>query len=289
MFNINNKEIQFELKDDNILSMTYENEKEEITDQNETTRHKGGKKIELGKLIQVEVDGLFKIRNFSLKKFDENEINIIYNNVDDINNFKYAATEIKYSKTNLEGLVKQLYRDKNVFKKFIPKAEEKSVYIGIFRANNIKKAEILKYETILNKLKCVIICLKNPIFAKKRVDKFIDWQQIKENKKKFRILGNRINNLEKKMNNRIDDLNERIDDLNERIDDLEGKMNNRINDLEERIDDLEKNMNNRINNLEKKMDNLEKKLDSLFDLIRGNKAKKFKGNRKRFLRRKRHR
>ena len=257
MFNINNKEIQFELKDDNILSMTYENEKEEITDQNETTRHKGGKKIELGKLIQVEVDGLFKIRNFSLKKFDENEINIIYNNVDDINNFKYAATEIKYSKTNLEGLVKQLYRDKNVFEKFIPKAEEKSVYIGIFRANNIKKAELLKYETILNKLKCVIICLKNPIFAKKRVDKFIDWQQIKENNEKFRI--------------------------------LEEKMNKRINNLGERIDDLEKNMNNRINNLDKKLDNLEKKLDSLFDLIRGNKIKRFKGNRKRLLRRKRHR
>ena len=84
-------------------------------------------------------------------------------------------------------------------------------------------------------------------------------------------------------------MNKRINDLNERIDDLERKMNKRIYDLGERIDDLEKNMNNRINNLDKKMDNLEKKLDSLFDLIRGNKTKRFKGNRKRFLRRKRHR
>ena len=122
--------------------------------------------------------------------------------------------------------------------------------MGIFRANNIKKEEILIYETILEKLKCVIICLKNPIFAQKRIDKFIDWQQIKENNEKFRI--------------------------------LEEKMNKRINNLGERIDDLEKNMNNRINNLDKK-------LDSLFDLIRGNKTKRFKGNRKRFLRRKRHR
>jgi len=252
-FNINDKEIQFELKDNNILSMTYNNKKEEITDQNETTRHKAGIKIELGKLIEVEIDGIFKIKNFSLEKFDKNEINIIYNNVGDINNFKYAATEIKYSKTNLEGLVKQLYRDKKVLEKFTPKAEKKSVYLGIIRANKIKEEEILKFQEILEKLKCVIICLKNPIFAKKRIDKFIDWQQIKENKKKFRILGNRINN------------------------------------LEERIDDLEKNVNNRISDLDKKMNNLDKKLDSLFNLIRGNKTKRFKGNRKRFLRRKRHR
>ena len=249
-FNINNKEIQFELKDDNILSMTYNNETEEITDQNETTKYKEGIKIEIGELTQVENDGLFKIKNFSLEKFDKNEINILYNNVGDVNNFKYASTEIKYTKTNLEELVKQLYRNKKVFEKFIPKAEEKSVYMGIFRANNIKKEEILKYETILEKLKCVIICLKNPIFAQKRIDKFIDWQQIKENNEKFRIL-------EEKMNKRINDLNERIDDLEER-------MNNRINDLEEKMDKsikgLEEKMDKIIKDLEKKLNNLEEKM-----------------------------
>ena len=36
----------------------------------------------------------------------------LFNNVGDINDFKYAAIEIKYSKRNLKGLVKQLERDK---------------------------------------------------------------------------------------------------------------------------------------------------------------------------------
>ena len=51
----------------------------------------------------------------------------LFNNVGDINDFKYAAIEIKYSKRNLKGLVKQLEKDKKVLEKFIPKVDEQKL------------------------------------------------------------------------------------------------------------------------------------------------------------------
>ncbi len=51
----------------------------------------------------------------------------LFNNLGDINYFKYTAIEIKYSKRNLKWLVKHLERDKKVLEKFIPKADEKKL------------------------------------------------------------------------------------------------------------------------------------------------------------------
>ena len=286
-FDIENKTIKFQLDDNNILYMTDENNNNKMfTSHDEINYINNDLKINIGKFEDVEIDGMFQIENFNISQFDEKEVNILYKNVDDINNFEHAALEIKYSKTNFDELVDQLERDRRVLRKFINNADKKLIYIGIIRTKNFNKRELNKYINNLKKLNCVIIGLNNPIFNKRNIDKFIDWNMLYENENKFINLENKINNLKETIENISEEKIKNIiqENISDALNSFEEKIENIVeqkigNIIEKKMGDaltvfgkkIEKKMNNFKSKVLKKMNRkqnqIDKKIDSLFRLL----------------------
>ena len=272
---IDNKEIKFMLDSDNILRITEDGKTEEIKEQNEKIINKNGNKINIGQLKQVEIDGLFKLNNFSVSKFDSTEIKIIYKNVDDITNFKYSVCEIKYSKKNFDELIQQLKKDKNILEKCIRDSNINTIYIGFIRTNNIQEKKLIELTKDLKDIPMLIIGLKEPIFSKRKIDKYIDWGKLIEDKNKFNkleydlnCLKNKISEIEDNMNNKINSIEKKLDN---KIDEVEKNLETKINNLErlerenkKNIRKLRKSENKIIKNLNK----LNTKIDSLFELIK---------------------
>ena len=167
-------------------------------------------KITVGKLRHIEMDGLFSIKNFNPSIFKKEEISIIFNNIkeEEFKNFSNAALEVKYSKTNFDDLVEELNKDKNVLNKMtnIP-----FIFIGITNSKNIDKKDLKKQMNNLNRLKCLIIGLKNSTFYGRPVTKFIDWKKLYEDEKKFEELNNKVENNFNNLNRKIDDINKKMD------------------------------------------------------------------------------
>ena len=297
-FDIENKKIKFKLDDDNILYMNDEkNNNKEFTSHEEIKDINYGVEIIIGKLIEVEIDGIFQIDNFRISQFDEKEIKILYKNIDKRNDFKHAALEIKYSKTNFGELVEQLERDKQVLEKFIDNADEKFIYIGVIRTNNFHKKELSKYIDNLKKLKCVIIGLNKPIFNKRNIDKYIDWNMIYEKENKFINLENKINGSEKIIGNIVEEkikniVQEKISDAFNSFEEkigiiIQQKISDALNSFEEKFEKkfeekfekkfeekFEKKLNNFKNKILKKVNKkhnqIDRKINSLFRLLNNN-------------------
>ena len=266
-FDIENKTIKFQLDDNNILYMTDENNNNKMfTSHDEINYINNDLKINIGKFEDVEIDGMFQIENFNISQFDEKEVNILYKNVDDINNFEHAALEIKYSKTNFDELVDQLERDRRVLRKFINNADKKLIYIGIIRTKNFNKRELYKYINNLKKLNCVIIGLNNPIFNKRNIDKFIDWNMLYENENKFINLENKINNLSDALNS----FEEKIENIVEQKigNIIEKKMGDALTVFGKKIEKKMSNFKSKVlKKMNRKQNQIDKKIDSLFRLL----------------------
>ena len=234
--NIKNNEIILKLNCDNSLDILEKDEHENLTDQNEKVIQKYGINLIIGHLVEVEIDGLFKIDNFSISDFSSNEISIIYNNVPDIKNFKNAAIEVKYGPKNFNGLVNQLKRDKDVLDKLNYNSDNEYVFIGFIKCKRkqINKKEFNNaIENLLN-VNCIIIGLNGPIFNEKKINKFYDWNKIINDKKQFELLDNKIKESEKRLLQKVKKIITKK--INKKINNLRKEMNDNFNKINKKID-----------------------------------------------------
>ena len=150
---------------------------------------------------EMEIDGYFKMNKFKVEMFNENEIDVIYSNInkDDEKSFNNSIIEVKLSANKVDDLISQIRKDYHLLKL---KNEKDTLVIGFINSNKIKN--IAHFNSLDNK-KCVIYGIKNSIFCGKEVTYHIDWD-----------LEKRIKSLEKKLDI-LNDLKPKIDKIYEYI------------------------------------------------------------------------
>ena len=150
---------------------------------------------------EMEIDGYFKMNKFKLEMFNENEIDVIYSNInkDDEKSFNNSIIEVKLSANKVDDLISQIRKDHHLLKL---KNEKDTLVIGFINSNKIKN--IAHFNSLDNK-KCVIYGIKNSIFCGKEVTYHIDWD-----------LERRVKSLEEKVDI-LNDLKPKIDKIYEYI------------------------------------------------------------------------
>ena len=150
---------------------------------------------------EMEIDGYFKMNKFKLEMFNENEIDVIYSNInkDDEKSFNNSIIEVKLNANKVDDLIFQIRKDHHLLKL---KNEKDTLVIGFINSNKIKN--IAHFNSLDNK-KCVIYGIKNSIFCGKEVTYHIDWD-----------LERRVKSLEEKMDI-LNDLKPKIDKIYEYI------------------------------------------------------------------------
>ena len=193
---IKNKNINFKLNKDKSLDIITQEESTKISNPNETFTIKYNEKIIIKEINEVEIDGIFNITNFNISIFNNQEVSIIYNNVKDekIKNFTQAVVEIKLSKNKFKDLVEQLNNDKKIIEKI---TSQNILYMGFINSNKIEDNEIENVKKELNNLNCIIFGIKNSIFSGRIINKYINWPEIKKNKKIFQDIEKNITSLKK--------------------------------------------------------------------------------------------
>ena len=133
---------------------------------------------------EMEIDGYFKMNKFKLEMFNENEIDVIYSNInkDDEKSFNNSIIEVKFNANKVDDLITQIRKDHHLLKL---KNEKDTLVIGFINSDKIKN--IAHFNSLDNK-KCVIYGIKNSIFCGKEVTYHIDWD-----------LERRVKSLEEKL------------------------------------------------------------------------------------------
>ena len=85
-----------------------------------------------------------------------------------------------------------------MIKKIIEKITSQNIlYMGFINSNKIEDIEIENVKKELNNLNCIIFGIKNSIFSGRIINKYIDWPEIKKNKKIFQDIEKNIASLKK--------------------------------------------------------------------------------------------
>ena len=150
--------------------------------------------ISISPYSEIEADGFFAINSFSIKQFNDDEVTILYSNVDDkeSNNFKYCNIEAKLSPDKINKLISQIRRGAKVLKYFDKKPV---ISLGFINSNKIKDNNYLK--DLKNK-KCVIYGINNSVFWGKDINQFIDWDlelKVKKLSNDFQVLLKKVNEI----------------------------------------------------------------------------------------------
>ena len=150
--------------------------------------------ISISPYSEIEADGFFAINSFSIKQFNDDEVTILYSNVDDkeSNNFKYCNIEAKLSPDKINKLISQIRIGAKVLKYFDKKP---AISLGFINSNKIKDNNYLK--DLKNK-KCVIYGINNSIFCGKDINQFIDWDlelKVKKLSNDFQVLLKKVNEI----------------------------------------------------------------------------------------------
>ena len=127
---IQNEETSITIKD-SILKFLFENNfKVSIKDEKDTlieevkseTSNKiteiniNGIKLIISPYKEMEISGIYKMKNYSVNLFDENEVSIIYSNIDNKEeiNFKYSIIEAKLNPKKVTNLINKIKKDVNL-------------------------------------------------------------------------------------------------------------------------------------------------------------------------------
>ena len=176
-FKIKNQTVRFKLNEDESLDLIEGKEITNIKDKSDITIDKYKKKIVIKSLVKVEMDGIFEINNFSPSMFNQNEISIIYKNIDEdkIKSFTQVVVEIKLNKNKFKEMVNQLNKDKQILNKF---TKDNFLFVGFMNTKSIEEEEITDSMDVLNELNCLILGINNSIFCNRNITKPIYWLKI---------------------------------------------------------------------------------------------------------------
>ena len=127
--------------------------------------------------VEVEADGIYKIKNFNTEIFNKNEVELFYRSIDEgDNNFDISILEVKLNKNKISDLVKQIEKDSNSFGK---KLKKKIIYLGFINSPTIDSKDMINFVK-LKKINCAIYGLKQSKFGGKNAIRPIDWDLFKE-------------------------------------------------------------------------------------------------------------
>ena len=148
----------------------------------------GGKKLAIGLRQKIEVGGIFSAKSADISKFNKEEIELVYNNVDfkNLKKYEYIIVEIKLSQKRINDLTDQLIRGKFVFE-LITKKE--NLFLGFTKGKDIK----FQLEDKMEGINFILLGLKNSYFGERQMDQFLDWKTIQD-----------LDNLKKDLNNRFE-------------------------------------------------------------------------------------
>ena len=135
--------------------------------------------LSIGIPKQLEIDGLYQVEQFKLSMFDEKEIEILYSNIKENQDFSYVAIEIKLNQNKIYDIIQQLIDDKKVLKKIIKKH---ILYLGIvnYEKQNYIETENLNSIIEASNFYCLILGIKNGIFFQRKVTESIDWKLVSD-------------------------------------------------------------------------------------------------------------
>ena len=150
--------------------------------------------LSIGIPKHLEIDGLYQVEQFKLSIFDEKEIEILYSNINENQDFSYVAIEIKLNQNKINDIIQQLIDDKKVLKKIIKKP---ILYLGIvnYEKQNYIETENLNSIFEASNFFCLILGIKNGIFFQRKVTESIDWKLVSDFKNFKWEIENKIDTL----------------------------------------------------------------------------------------------
>ena len=181
--------------------------------------------ISIGKPNEFEIDDLFKIKGFDLLSFDEEEIEIIHNNINENLDYSYAAIEIKLSYKKIPDMIMQLIKKKKILEKIFKKP---ILYLGFVTCENAKCENANVYKEIPVDFNCLILCVKNGMFFGRKMTEKIDWKLVEK-----------VEGIEKK----VEGIEKRIEGIEKKIEGIEKKIEGIEKKIEERFEGIEKKIN----------------------------------------------
>lgn len=231
---IQNEETEFTIKDkilkflfDNNFNVFVKDEKDKILEEIKSEKSNktieiniNGIKLNISPYKEIEISGIYKMKNFSFNLFDENEVSIIYSNIDnkeDIN-YKYCIIEAKLNPKKVNNLIGKIKKDINLLNILDKKP---AIILGFINSDNIKDKN--HFNSLKNK-KCVIYGIKNSFLCGKNITRPIDWnceRKIIKLSQKVEEIYNYIKSIkkeEKEKNKEIEEEEEEIEEKEEEED-----------------------------------------------------------------------
>ena len=130
------------------------------------------KNLRIGIPTEFEIDGLYKINHFDLSLF-QGEIDIIYNNIKERQDFVYAAIEIKLNYAKINELIEQFTTKKKLLEKII---KENILYIGFVAYSDLDKLPKININ-----FNCLLFSLKkDEMFFGRKVTEYIEWKTVSD-------------------------------------------------------------------------------------------------------------
>ena len=153
-----------------------------ITEKNKETKiNLNNANIIVSKVNEIEIDVFMKLTSNAIEKIakDNDDIICLYKNIDDDRekNAEYACCEVKLNIEQINKLLKQLEKDKNILENTI--GYKNIIYIGFVgndkKSNKISNNLLIKLKNIKG-LDLLILQIKKYSWLKRKLTQNIDWE-----------------------------------------------------------------------------------------------------------------
>ena len=133
-------------------------------------------KIIISRVNEIEIDGFFKLTSNNIEKIiNSDDVICLYKSINDdkIKDAKYVCCEIKLSMEQINKLIKQFKKDKNILENIIEYG--KVIYIGFLGKGIFNNNLLVKLRNIKN-IDFIILQIKKCIWQRRNLTQNIDWE-----------------------------------------------------------------------------------------------------------------
>ena len=166
----------------------------------------------IGPPKEMEMDGLYENFDFNELPFDENEVEILFDN-SPLFKYKYAVIEVKLNANKITELIDQLKEDQKIMEEFF---ENNSViYLGFVNLNKSDLDEIddSYFSTHCGNLNCILFGIKNGVFCERIITNPCDWKLVKQFYAFKKEIKDEIGELKEELRNFKEELKNFIEEL----------------------------------------------------------------------------
>ena len=149
---------------------------------------------------EIEIDGIYNLKDFNKLMFNSEEVSIIYDNIGKNyldKNYDMAVLEIKLNPKKIDDLIKQLKKDAYYFKKT---SEKNIIYIGFINCESVDSK--IDFKKKLGNIECIIYGIKDSKLCGRNIKRNNDWvlvSEVKKLKEKMEMIEGRMRIIEDKV------------------------------------------------------------------------------------------